>query len=1643
MKTNRLRFLLTTLSVAQYIIVAAQVNHTAKLVNPSFEQGNLSGWTWTGTTGYSWLGPNTDGDATKQGSYICGIWNAGIGDAECAQSVSGLPNGFYRVTALATVSNNRLTNQRLFANASSQLYGEASNSNYSAANLNILSTTFGETNVTFAGHPLSAVENGPFQRMQVITQVTDGTMKLGFRVSGRASSKGFVFTSASSKSDEGFFKFDHFTLTEVSKVATLDGVILNVGSLDTLFTPGKKAYTATLPAGVTTVQPTALPTIPGTVITGDGPVDVSTGTGTSTLVVTSLDGSISETYTLTYTVLTQSYQTVSDGIEFLVPNGLMKVKVCTDKIVQVSYVNKPLFPVKDTVMVNNQWDVIPAFTVTENGDTVTLATASLRIKVSKTSFLVHFYDVTGKLLLAEAAKTMTPATVLTTPTNNCTASFFSPADEALYGLGQHQQKIMNYKGHTTVLDQQNKEIALPFLLSTRGYGLLWDNYSYTHFFGNSASNTQYQFQSESGDRLDYYFLYGPQPDSIIHAYREATGQAPLFPKWAYGLFQSKDKYSSATELLTMVNNYRNAGFPLDCIVQDWDYWTPDVWGSHTVNATRYPDPKALIDSLHALNVHTMISIWPVFHKNTGNYAAYNAINALYPSTGNHHFYDPHNNEAKRLYWNQVNTQLFAKHGWDAWWADNNEPQGYPDGIDRKSYTTAKGPGVTYYNTYPIEHTAGFYAGWRKDHPEKRIFTLSRSAFPGQQRYATAAWSGDIHSTWADFQNQLSAGLNFTMSGIPYWTTDIGGYFYVDWSTANNNELMTRWFQYGAFCPIFRIHGQGDKSMVSTNTLTPNTISNMEKTSKLRYRLMPYIYALAGKVTHSHYTLMRHLVMDYPADSNVRSIDTQFLFGPAIMVNPITAAGVNQRSVYLPEGTWFDFWTGDRFEGSQTITTAAPLDRIPLFVKAGSIVPMGPHINYATASTDPIELRVYRGADGSFDLYEDDGRSYAYEQGAYSMITFTYDDQARTLRMGARKGAFDGMLANRTFNVVLVDQYYGTGLESPVTFDSIVHYNGNEAVVTFQPNKPIPTSHFEAETAVLTGGAVTASSFVGYSGNGYVTGLSTSPNARATFTVVAPETGAYQLSLRYAAGSPTMRRTVGIEVNQHQGPSIEPLATRDWNTWNTATTVVPLVKGTNSVVLTANSAYVQLDYIELNRVSTTAYQASSRIGRIKLADGSGYLTMVNQAVKVMPRDTTLRTQLWKLESTRSGEYRIGLLDGGSYLVAGSEPSMPVQTSGYTGQPAQQWLVDCVGTSFYSLRTLANGFFLSAENNQAVIQQSTETSMHQLWFFEDTAIIHYSSLYEPFDYPLEAELVGLGGNGQGWGSPWTLLEGAAKDLTVEASTLAEGLPGKGHQLKALASTNTALRVYRDLFPRWEDDGQTVWLSFILSLQNPTSLQDSWQGLSLYNGTSERVLIGKNWGRQVLGIIGYDAAEGMTTVNAFSLKPTWLVAKIQTSGNNNTEALQLWINPDPNVEPTTGTAAVSTTVQLNSGFDRLVFHMGNTAGIAATCDEIRLGRTYQQVTGSDPTSLARMSIPSSLQCLFDAKQQCLVLNFQSPTLDVTQVKLIDLNGRLINQYSHPCNQNHGTMSLQLDKPLNKGLYLVSVNTSHETLTSSLIIP
>jgi alpha-D-xyloside xylohydrolase len=600
----------------------------------------------------------------------------------------------------------------------------------------------------------------------------------------------------------------------------------------------------------------------------------------------------------------------------------------------------------------------------------------------------------------------------------------------------------------------NTEIQIPVLVSNKGYGLLWDNYSTTDFAGNAGGNTRYSFSSETGDLVDYYFFYGPTIDQVIANYRAATGAAPLFPKWSYGLFQSKDHYQSSAELLAVEQGYRNNNIPVDVIVQDWQYWAPYVWGSQLMDPSRYPDPAGVVNQLHAANVHTMISIWPLYQTRSpatamvagelDNYDALNAINALYPDTtsgGLYHFYDTFNATARTLAYQQDYDRLLGKYGWDAIWADNTEPQGYPDGVNVHAATTALGKGAFYINAYPLEHNRGVYEGWRSVGPNgKRVYVLTRSAFAGQQRYAAGCWSGDINATATVYAAQIPAGLGFAISGMPYWTTDIGGYF-----GTPSEELFTRWFQFGAFCPTFRIHGQAPKELYGSQWSAQGK-ANMLAVDQLRYRLMPYIYSLAWKVTSEGYTIMRPLVFDFQNDTTVYGIKDQFMFGPALLVNPVTAMGATSRSIYLPAGTWYDFWTGSTVTGGTTSTASAPLSQIPLYVRGGSIVPLGPMIQYATQSADPLEIRVYAGADASFTIYEDEGDTYNYEAGQYSQIALTWKESARTLTFGARTGSYAGMPATRTFNVVFVGANHGNGL-GVTTADQAVTYAGSQVVVT--------------------------------------------------------------------------------------------------------------------------------------------------------------------------------------------------------------------------------------------------------------------------------------------------------------------------------------------------------------------------------------------------------------------------------------------------------------------------------------------------------------------------------------------------------------------------------------------------------------------
>jgi alpha-D-xyloside xylohydrolase len=776
-------------------------------------------------------------------------------------------------------------------------------------------------------------------------------------------------------------------------------------------------------------------------------------------------------FTITSRATILSYNKTSDGVIFILDKGLMKIKICLPNLVQVKYTTLPLFMDKSSLVVTNEWKNTPAFSVSENGSEIIITTEKLKIFADRNTNALRYTDLQGKEILSEAGsegKMMKEASIAGLPVYTCTTSFNSPADEALYGMGCHPEDTLsiNYKGRNQEMVIKYMTGMIPVMVSTRGYGLLWDNYSASNFYGAEAGNTQYRYESESGNMVDYFFIYGPSLDQVISSYRTATGQAPMYGKWAFGLFQSQDRYKSQAEVLSVKDNYRKNNYPVDVIVQDWFYWEPNVIGSHVMWPERYPDPKGMVDELHKANLHAMISIWPVMSKGTQTYNqmahAGGMTDILWDNVMTHikdGYYDAHSEQARNLYWKQAFDSLIGRYGWDAWWVDQCEPDNGNDLDARRKSNFAIGRGIDYMNTYSLMHSTGLYENWRKDVPEKRAYFLIRQAFAGQQRNAATLWSSDITCTWRAYKSQVPQGINACASGIPYWTSDIGGYHFhwmpPDWSTPSNRELFTRWFQFGCFSPIFRIHGKGERALFSANWDEP-TRDILLKYDNLRYRLMPYLYSLGWKVTSENYTIMRSMAFDFMEDPAIVNIPDQYMFGPAFLVNPVTEQMYSvsnsksikkTRKVYLPRANdWYDFWTGKLIKGGQTIDAAAPIETIPLYIKAGSIVPMGPYLQYSTEKpADPIELRIYTGANAEFVLYEDENDTYNYEKGVYSTIKINWDEAAKTLTIADRKGNFPGMLQNRTFRVVWVNDKNGIGTE-PAKEAKEVRYSGKEVKI---------------------------------------------------------------------------------------------------------------------------------------------------------------------------------------------------------------------------------------------------------------------------------------------------------------------------------------------------------------------------------------------------------------------------------------------------------------------------------------------------------------------------------------------------------------------------------------------------------------------
>ena len=877
------------------------------------------------------------------------------------------------------------------------------------------------------------------------------------------------------------------------------------------------------------------------------------------------------------------------------------------------------------------------FTVDQQGESVVLDTGSMSASVALDTGRVRFFDADGELLLAEAERSLGPVTAdpgtVDADSHAVRQQFLQRPDEAVYGLGQQQDGRVNYAGENIELTTHNIEITIPFLVSSAGYGLLWNNTSVTRlgdpepaqplaagfelFDANGApggltaryfdgdalllerteADLDYQFldhasvrehplppaaadaenlriewvgsivpketgrhefkmyssgyarlaldgaplldrwrmnwnpwfhnasvemeqgrayrlaldwtmqggyfrllqygprpddggrlslASESGKAVDYFFVAGATADEAIAGYRDLTGKATMLPKWAFGFWQSRERYVSQEQLLANLEAYRERNIPIDNIVLDWSYWPVDAWGSHEFDPEFFPDPKAMVDRVHELGARIMISVWPKFYPTTEHYAELDAEGCMfnknieeknYDWIGEGYlnaFYDAFADGCRAIYWQQVADSLNVL-GFDAWWLDAVEPDMHSNlsWRHRKDLMTpnALGTGAEYFNAYALPHAETVHRGERALDADHRSFILTRSGFGGIQRTGSAVWSGDVVTRWSNLKEQIAAGIGVGLAGMPYWTFDIGGftpedhYRYHDGKAVGRfsemaqehqaawQEINLRWFQFGAFTPLFRSHGQNPyREIFNLADEGSDVYDSLVWYTRLRYRLMPYIYTLAGDAYHRDGTMMRGLVMDFPQDPKVRDLATEYLFGPAFLVAPVYEPGADSRTVYLPDGTdWYDFNSGEKLAGGRSIEAAAPLVRMPLFVRAGSVVPTGPAIQHTSADPDaPLTLNVYTGADGAFDIYEDDGASYAYENGEWARIPVRWDDAAGRLTLGAREGRFPGMAAARDIRVRWI-----TGPETPpgdfeATPDASVVYSGVPLTIERQP-----------------------------------------------------------------------------------------------------------------------------------------------------------------------------------------------------------------------------------------------------------------------------------------------------------------------------------------------------------------------------------------------------------------------------------------------------------------------------------------------------------------------------------------------------------------------------------------------------------------
>lgn len=770
-----------------------------------------------------------------------------------------------------------------------------------------------------------------------------------------------------------------------------------------------------------------------------------------------------QTFRQTKQGITGTTQGMDIEIQFISPEIVRVVKAPEGR----SFTKKSLSVVKSPESMS--------VTAEKKGETVSLKSNAVRVDFNVETGRISFFDKQGKALFTEKdyGAQFTPFNDAGNQTFSVRQAFLLDKDEAIYGLGQQQVDDLNQRNHKYFMRQRALHASVPIIQSTKGYGMFWDNYSPTTYTDNPQ---EMSFDSEVGECMDYYFMYGGNADGVIAQIRDLTGQAPMYPLWTFGFWQSRERYKSQQETLEVVDKYRELGIPLDGIVQDWQYWGPNSnWNSMNFDNPEFPDPQKMIDHVKKKNAKIMISIWASFGPDTNPYKDLEKINALFnfktwPADGGVKAYDAYNEKARDIYWEHLNKGLFSK-GIDAWWTDSTEPD-HLDVQERDfDIPTAMGTYRSVVNAFPLMSNKGVYEHQRAVTSNKRVYLLTRCAFAGQQRYAANTWSGDVMCNWETFRKQIPTGLNFSLSGIPYWNTDIGGFFAWPYHGGAENkayhELYTRWFQYGTFLPMQRSHGSGVKKEIYNLGKKGDWVyDSEEKYINLRYALLPYLYSTGWQVTDNAGSFLRALFMDFNEDQKVHTISNQYMFGKAFLVTPVTRnmyvfsdkeqwkdpyedfSKTGTQDVYLPKGTkWFDFWTGEALNGGQVVTKEVPIDIIPLYVRAGSIVPFGPKVQYSTEKKwNNLEIRIYPGADGEFVLYEDENDNYNYEKGAYSTIKFTWDDANRTLNIADREGTFPGMLKSRKFNIVVVDKENGTGSIQSTKFTKSVSYGGKKKSV---------------------------------------------------------------------------------------------------------------------------------------------------------------------------------------------------------------------------------------------------------------------------------------------------------------------------------------------------------------------------------------------------------------------------------------------------------------------------------------------------------------------------------------------------------------------------------------------------------------------